>query len=40
MQWVSAMHWSRDARHLYVGSADHNLRVFGAAAPAAEAAEA
>jgi hypothetical protein len=38
-QWVSALHWARDARTLYVGSSDHNLRVFGApAAPMEEAA--
>ncbi|CAL5224503.1 g7199 [Coccomyxa viridis] len=26
---VSALRWTSDAKHLYVGSNDHNLRVFG-----------
>lgn len=29
MQSVSAFRWTSDAKHLYVGSNDHNLRIFG-----------
>ncbi|EIE19108.1 spliceosome component, nuclear pre-mRNA splicing factor [Coccomyxa subellipsoidea C-169] len=31
---VSAVKWSHDSRHLFVGSTDHNLRIFGGDASA------
>jgi len=35
---VSALRWTSDAKHLYVGAKDHNLRIFGLAAAESEAA--
>ena len=37
-QSVSALRWTSDAKHLYVGANDHNLRIFGLAAAESEAA--
>ena len=37
-QSVSALRWTSDAKHLYVGAKDHNLRIFGLAAAESEAA--
>ena len=37
-QSVSALRWTSDAKHLYVGANDHNLRIFGVAAAESEAA--
>ncbi len=34
VQGVSAVKWSHDSRHLFVGSTDHNLRIFGGDASA------
>jgi hypothetical protein len=33
-QGVSALKWTHDSRHLFVGSTDHNLRIFGVDASA------
>lgn len=38
-QGVSAVKWGVDARTLFVGAADHNLRIYGVAAGDAMDAE-